>query len=117
MHTARVAIVVVGAAAFAAACGTTDQASRQTLPPIRTTVPVTTTTESTIPEGQRFYQIKRGDTLQIIAASFGVTVQSIVELNGLANPDAIQAGQTIEIPSGIVVVEDLPAAPESTAAE
>ena len=55
--------------------------------------------------------------LQIIAASFGVTVQSIVDLNGLANPDAIQAGQTIEIPSGIVVVEDLPAAPESTAAE
>ncbi|MEM9515032.1 MAG: LysM domain-containing protein [Actinomycetota bacterium] len=116
MQSARVAFVVVGAAAFAAACGTTDQASRQTLPPIRTTIPVTTTTESTIPEGQRFYQIKRGDTLQIIAARFEVTVQSIVDLNGLANPDAIQAGQTIEIPSGIVVIEELPPAPETTVA-
>lgn len=109
--------MVVGAAAFAAACGTTDQASRQTLPPIRTTVPATTTTESTIPDGQRFYQIQRGDTLQIIAARFEVTVQSIVDLNGLDNPDAIQAGQTIEIPSGIVVIEELPAAPETTVVE
>ncbi len=96
-------------------CGTTDQASRQTLPPIRTTIAVTTTTQETIPEGQRFYQIKRGDTLQVIAASFNVTVQSIVDLNGLANPDDIQAGQTIEIPSGVVLIENLPAAPETTA--
>ncbi len=104
--------VVVGA--IAAACGTTDQASRETLPPIRTTSSTTSTTTTTLPEGQKFYKIQRGDTLARIAASFGVTVQSIVELNGLANPDAIQAGQTIEIPSGVIVVDELPDPPATT---
>ena len=61
-----------------------------------------------MPPGQRFYTIKPGETLGVIAASFEVTVQSIVDLNGLANPDAIQAGQTIEIPSGITVIAELP---------
>ncbi len=99
----------------AAACGTTDEASRATLPPI------ITTTSSTVPptiapqDGVRqFYKIKRGDTLAIIAASFDVTVQSIVELNDLENPDAIQAGQTIEIPTGVVLVDELPDPPASS---
>jgi LysM repeat protein len=99
-----VMIVTVGVAG----CGTTDEASRETLPPIRTTIAITTTTSTTVPPGQRFYTIKPGETLGVIAASFEVTVQSIVDLNGLANPDAIQAGQTIEIPSGITVIAQLP---------
>jgi len=92
-----------------AGCGTTDKASRETLPPIRTTTAVTTTTSSTVPAGQRFYVIQSGDTLGTIATGFGVTVQSIVDINGLANPDDIQAGQTIEIPSGLTVVAEIPA--------
>jgi LysM repeat protein len=99
-----VMIVAVGVAG----CGTTDEASRETLPPIRTTIAITTTTSTTVPPGQRFYTIKPGETLGVIATSFEVTVQSIVDLNGLANPDAIQAGQTIEIPSGITVIAELP---------
>jgi LysM repeat protein len=102
-----VAVVAVG-------CGTTDSASQERLPPIRTTLATTSTTSTTIPEGQRFYTIKRGDTLAAIAASFEVTVISIVDINGLDNPDDIQAGQTIEIPSGIVVVADLPTPPTLT---
>jgi hypothetical protein len=43
-----------------------------------------------------------------------VTVQSIVDLNGLVNANAIQAGQTIEIPSGIIVIDDLPEPPSTT---
>ena len=93
--TAPVVVLV----AFAAGCGTTDEASRQTLPPIRTTTS-TSTTSTTIPD-DRFYTIQRGDTLAVIAAQFKVTVQAIVELNGLDNPDDIQAGQTIEIPSNV----------------
>lgn len=91
-----------------AACGTTDQASKETLPPIRTTTSTTAPATTTIPEGARFYVIKRGDTLAAIAASFNVTVQSIVDLNGLENADAIQADQTIEIPSDVVVIDELP---------
>lgn len=109
--------LAAGAAATAlvlAACGTTDKASRETLPPIRTTIAITTTTSTTVAPGLRFYVIKPGETLGIIAASFEVTVQSIVDANGLANPDDIQAGQTIEIPSGITVIADLPPVPSTT---
>ena len=98
-----------------AACGTTDKASSEPLPPIRTTTSTTTIPGKTLPEGVRqFYTIKRGDTLASIAGATGVTVQSIIDLNNIDNPDAIQAGQTIEIPSGIVVIEDLDALAPST---
>lgn len=99
---------LVGVLAALAACGTTDKASQERLPPIRATIATTTTTSTTIPEGQRFYTVKQGDTLGKIANSFKVTVQSIVDLNGLASADAIQAGQTLEIPSGITVIDELP---------
>jgi LysM repeat protein len=107
LGTTGLAAIVMAVAV--AGCGTTDKASRETLPPIRTTIAVTTSTSTTVPPGQRFYVIKGGDTLGTIATGFGVTVQSIVDLNGLANPDDIQAGQTIEIPSGVTVVAELPA--------
>jgi LysM repeat protein len=102
-------LALLGVLTFVAVgCGTTDPASQERLPPIRTTLVTTTTTTTTIPPGQRFYTVKQGDTLGKIAAGFEVTVQSIVDLNKLASPDAIQAGQTLEIPSGIVVIAELP---------
>ncbi|MGH9132331.1 MAG: LysM peptidoglycan-binding domain-containing protein [Ilumatobacteraceae bacterium] len=52
--------------------------------------------------------MKSGEFLSTIAASFDVPVQAIVELNGLADPNDIQAGQTIEIPTGVVLVTELP---------
>jgi LysM repeat protein len=110
--TTCLALVLAGTSA---ACGTTDPASQERLPPIRTTVASTTTTTTTVPPGQRFYTIKPGDTLEVIAASFEVTVESIVALNNLSNPDDIQADQTIEIPSNVVVVTELPG-PDVTAA-
>ena len=45
----------------------------------------------------RFYTIESGDTLAVIAAQLGVTVQSIIDLNQIENPDTIAAGQVIEI--------------------
>lgn len=100
-----------------AACGTTDEASRQTLPPLETTT-TTTTTTTTIPL-ERFVTVERGDILAVIAAEQGVTVESIVELNGLSSPDAIQAGQVLEMPENRVapVVVSEPDAPDDTAAE
>lgn len=44
------------------------------------------------------YVVKRGDRLYQIAAQFGVTVDEIVELNNLENPDLIVAGQVLLIP-------------------
>lgn len=59
-----------------------------------------TTSTSTISQ-DRFYTIQRGDTLAVIAAKFEVTMQSIIDLNKIENPDAIAAGQVIEIPANV----------------
>ncbi|MDA3033268.1 MAG: LysM domain-containing protein [Actinomycetota bacterium] len=90
-------------------CGTTDQASDEPLPPIRTTTSTTTIPGTTIPEGVRkFYVIKSGDTLAKIANSFDVTMQSLIDLNNIENPDNVSAGATLEIPVGIIVISNLP---------
>ena len=59
-----------------------------------------TTTTSTVPQ-DRFYTIQRGDTLAVIAAKYEVTVQSIIDLNNIDDPDTIAAGQVIEIPANV----------------
>lgn len=78
------------------ACGTTDEASRQTLPPLVTTTTSTTTT-TTLPTDET-YTIQAGDSLIVIAAQRGVTVEAIMELNDIENANDIEAGQTIRIP-------------------
>ena len=93
-------LVVVGVA-----CGTTDPASQERLPPIMTTTPTTTTTTTTVAPGDFLYVVQSGDTLGKIAERFSVTVNAIMERNGLTS-DAIQAGQTLEIPEGLLVVDD-----------
>lgn len=45
----------------------------------------------------QYYTIQSGDCLSVIAERFGVTVDSLVSLNGIANPNIIYAGQTIRI--------------------
>ena len=45
------------------------------------------------------YTVQAGDTLGAIANQFGVTVEAIVEANGLANPDLIEVGQVLIIPA------------------
>jgi len=96
-------------ALVAGACGTTDQASTEPLPPIRTTTSTTTIPGTTLPEGIRqFYVIKSGDTLAKIASSFEVTMQSLIDLNDIANPDNVPAGATLEIPADILVIRNLP---------
>ena len=45
------------------------------------------------------YEIQSGDTLGFIAAKFNTTVNEIVRVNQLINPDLLSPGQTIKIPS------------------
>ena len=42
--------------------------------------------------------VRRGDTIDSIARKHGVTKQSIVALNGLANAHRIKAGQRLYLP-------------------
>lgn len=45
----------------------------------------------------QYYTVKFGDTLSSIARRCGVTVHSLVYLNGLSNPNYIRAGQVLRI--------------------
>ena len=44
-----------------------------------------------------YYTVKSGDTLSGIAAKYGTTYQKIANLNGIANPNKIYAGQKIRV--------------------
>lgn len=44
------------------------------------------------------YTVKRGDTLYRIANRYGITVNEIVELNNIKNPNLIYVGQILRIP-------------------
>ena len=44
-----------------------------------------------------YYTVKRGDTLSKIAGLYGVTVEQIVQLNNIQNPNLIYPGQVLQI--------------------
>ncbi len=106
-------LLLIPAAALAlvavvAGCGSPDGSAIETLPPIKTTTSTTTTT--TTPDSRRkFYEVKSGDTVGNIAGSFEVPTAEIVKLNNLTNGGSdIDVGQILEIPTGIVLIDELP---------
>lgn len=46
------------------------------------------------------YQVVPGDTLTNIAIAYRSTIEEIMELNGLANADQLEVGQTLIVPYG-----------------
>lgn len=58
-----------------------------------------TTGGTTAPTTSTTYTVKSGDTLWKIAQATGVTVQAIVQANGITNPDQISVGQVLTIPA------------------
>ena len=80
-----------------AALDRADQMLRRppTAVPTATQIPIPTVTP--IP-ASRIYVVKSGDTLQAIADELGVTMDELVELNDLPNPDSIAIGQELLIP-------------------
>ena len=57
-----------------------------------TTAPPTTTLPSLV------VTVEYGDSLSAIAGRYGVSVQAIVEANGITNPDRLSVGQSLVIP-------------------
>jgi LysM repeat protein len=82
-------------------------------------VPTVPPTEAPTP-APLVYVVKEGDTLSSIAQTYGVSVQDIIEANGLANPDMIHLGQKLIIPGHFVTptavppTEVLPTEPSSS---
>jgi murein DD-endopeptidase MepM/ murein hydrolase activator NlpD len=44
------------------------------------------------------YLVKLGDTIWSIAKKYGVSSQSIIDANGLKNPNKLVVGQTLLVP-------------------
>lgn len=47
--------------------------------------------------GVVYYTVRSGDTLSGIAAKYGTTYQKLAQMNGIANPNKIYAGQKIRV--------------------
>ena len=48
--------------------------------------------------GDKIYVVKAGDTLSAIALKYGTTVDVLVRLNNISNPDLIYVGQVLRLP-------------------
>lgn len=94
---ALVLVLAVGA------CGLRGEKIGSSLPPL-TAATTTTTTMPTTTTEVRYYEVQRGDSISSIAAAFGVSQQELIALNGIADPDQIQAGQRLQLPPSTVVV-------------
>lgn len=82
-----------------------EAAPTATVPPTLTatptateTPPPTATPEPTPTPVVTTYTVQSGDTLSRIAARFGVTVEAMVNANGLADPGKLSIGQELIIP-------------------
>ncbi len=63
------------------------------------TMPETQPAPPAAPSPSVTYTVKPGDTLYAIAVKYGTTVQAIAAANNIANPNLIQVGQVLKIPS------------------
>lgn len=75
------------------------KSSSPTPPPVLATFQNgTATPEPTPTQELTTYQVQTGDTLSVIAETFGVTVEEIMKLNGIENASALGAGMVLFIP-------------------
>jgi LasA protease len=56
------------------------------------------------PEAFRNHIVQFGETLGIIAERYDTSIETLVEINKLASPDALQAGETVLLPAGDIPV-------------
>ena len=72
-----------------------DGSSEETTP----TTLAPATSAPALPAGGQLYTIQSGDTLYSLSLEYGVTVQEIIDANNLPNPDDLDVGQQIIIPT------------------
>lgn len=57
--------------------------------------------------GHTVYTVRRGDNLWNISKRYGVTIQSIVDVNQIRNPNLIYPGQKLRIPTSLPDTENV----------
>ena len=73
------------------------------IPPAGSVLPTTTPIPANLPSGRLIeYRVLPGDTLAGIAAKFNSLTDDIIEENGIENANALQVGQTLQIPLNLV---------------
>jgi len=61
------------------------------------TEPATTAAETTAAPEAEYYEIEAGDTLEIVAAEHGTTVEALLTLNPDVDPVALSIGERIRV--------------------
>lgn len=67
--------------------------------------------------GSGSYTVQPGETLAAIGARFGISYQALAAFNGIADPNRINVGQVLQIPSGSGTIPEAPSAPVSAASQ
>lgn len=90
---------------------TADSESVSLLPTVIATAVPPTNTPSALPTlAVRPYEVGPGETLSEIAVVFGVSIDQLLEINKLDNPDDLRVGMTLQIPvQGAIAQENNPA--------
>ncbi len=65
--------------------------STSTVEPVITAAPVS---------NSEIYIVQKGDVLSQLAVDFDTTTATLIEMNGLANPDVLYVGQELAVPAG-----------------
>ena len=52
-------------------------------------------------QGETIHVVEWGETLELIAARYGVTVEAVMAANGLTDPDFVYVGQRLIIPASL----------------
>jgi LysM repeat protein len=105
----RMIVVLLMVSTMATACFDNGDSSDErpedatTIPaaPVTTasTAPLNTTTTGRAAGEPLVYTVQEGDTLGSIASNFNTTVELLVEVNNIADPNSLQVGQELIIPA------------------
>jgi len=87
--------------AVASGPATDSPSSTQTTPATTILVAAETiaaTTTTTTDVGTNYYTVQPGDTLIAISKRLNIDTQQLMEMNGISNPNQIEAGQYLQLP-------------------
>ncbi|MBN1202355.1 MAG: LysM peptidoglycan-binding domain-containing protein [Anaerolineae bacterium] len=82
--------------------------------PTKTPIQPTPNPTRAIPQGGNLYAVQPGDTLGTIATLYNITVDDILALNDIPNPNQLEVGQVLNMPgNGLLFGPDFKLIPDS----